>query len=78
MARVGSSHFRRANQGLAYCFSRRIAAAATPPEPAAPAAPAAPAEPAYMAELEQLNQLKAQGIISEEEYEAKKQQILGI
>jgi len=31
-----------------------------------------------MAELEQLNQLKTQGIISEEEYEAKKQQILGI
>ena len=31
-----------------------------------------------MAELEQLNELKTQGIISEEEYEAKKQQILGI
>jgi len=31
-----------------------------------------------MAELEQLNQLKTQGVISEEEYEAKKQQILGI
>ena len=34
--------------------------------------------PAYIAELEQLNELKTQGIISEEEYEAKKQQILGI
>jgi len=31
-----------------------------------------------MAELEQLNQLKTQGIISEEEYEAKKKQILGL
>jgi hypothetical protein len=31
-----------------------------------------------MAELEQLNQLKEQGILSEEEYEAKKKQILGI
>jgi hypothetical protein len=31
-----------------------------------------------MAELEQLNQLKTQGIISEEEYAAKKQQILGL
>ena len=31
-----------------------------------------------MAELEQLNQLKTQGIISEEEFEAKKKQILGL
>ena len=42
------------------------------------AAPAAPAEPDYAAELEKLAQLKAQGIISEEEFEAKKKQILGI
>ena len=41
-------------------------------------APAAPAEPDYAAELEKLAQLKAQGIISEEEFEAKKKQILGI
>src|SRR5438093_921505 len=52
--------------------------APAPAAPVAPAAPAAPAEPAYMAELEQLNQLKTQGIISEEEYEAKKKQILGL
>jgi hypothetical protein len=45
---------------------------------AAPAAPAAPAQADYMAELEQLAQLKAQGIISEEEFEAKKKQLLGI
>ncbi len=38
----------------------------------------APAPADYMAELEQLAQLKAQGIISEEEFEAKKKQILGI
>jgi hypothetical protein len=31
-----------------------------------------------MAELEQLNQLKEQGILSEEEYSAKKRQILGL
>jgi Short C-terminal domain len=43
-----------------------------------PQAPAAPATPPYMAELEQLGQLKAQGIISEEEFEAKKKQILGL
>jgi hypothetical protein len=42
------------------------------------AAPAAPAAPDYAAELEQLAQLKAQGILTEEEFEAKKKQILGI
>jgi hypothetical protein len=45
---------------------------------AAPAAAAAPAAPDYAAELEQLAQLKAQGILTEEEFEAKKKQILGI
>ena len=44
----------------------------------AAAAPPAPAELDYAAELEQLAQLKAQGIITEEEFEAKKKQILGI
>jgi hypothetical protein len=39
---------------------------------------AQPAEPDYAAELEKLAQLKAQGIITEEEFEAKKKQILGI
>jgi len=39
---------------------------------------AAPAEPDYTAELQQLAQLKNQGILSEEEFEAKKKQILGI
>lgn len=42
------------------------------------AAPAASAEPDYAAELEKLAQLKNQGILSEEEFEAKKKQILGI
>jgi hypothetical protein len=42
------------------------------------AAPAAPAQPDYAAELEQLAQLKAQGILTDEEFEAKKKQILGI
>ncbi len=45
---------------------------------AAAAAPAAPAAPDYAAELEQLAQLKAQGILTDEEFEAKKKQILGI
>ena len=50
--------------------------AAAQQQPAAP--PAAPAAPDYAAELEQLAQLKAQGILTEEEFEAKKKQILGI
>jgi len=45
---------------------------------AAPAAAAPAATPDYTAELQQLAQLKSQGILSEEEFEAKKKQILGI
>jgi hypothetical protein len=47
-------------------------------EPAASPSPAMAAEPDYTAELTQLAQLKAQGIITEEEFQAKKKQILGI
>jgi hypothetical protein len=39
---------------------------------------AAPEEPDYMAELEQLAQLRDQGILTPEEFEAKKKQILGL
>jgi hypothetical protein len=64
-------------------MSMHDAAAAPEPEyyappPPAPAPAAAPATPDYAAELEQLAQLKAQGILSEAEFEAKKKQILGI
>ena len=38
----------------------------------------AAAEPEYMEELEQLAQLRDQGILSPEEFEAKKKQILGL
>jgi hypothetical protein len=38
----------------------------------------APAAPDYTAEIEQLAQLKAQGILTEDEFQAKKKQILGI
>ena len=41
------------------------------------AAPVAP-EPEYVGELERLSQLRDQGILSDEEFEAKKKQILGI
>jgi hypothetical protein len=76
---------RRVARRTARRTARRQDAAAPPPQEAseAPAAAAAaarvaPPEPAYMAELEQLTQLKEQGILSEEEYAAKKQQILGL
>jgi len=47
-------------------------------EPQAAPPAAVPAEPEYMAELEQLAQLRDQGILSPEEFEAKKKQILGL
>jgi hypothetical protein len=49
-----------------------------PVEAAPTAAPSAAPEPAYMAELERLAQLREQGIVSEEEFQAKKKQLLGI
>jgi Short C-terminal domain len=49
------------------------------PQEAAPAAaPAAPAAPGYGAELEQLARLRDQGVITADDFEAKKRQILGI
>ncbi|HUC34474.1 MAG TPA: SHOCT domain-containing protein [Gaiellaceae bacterium] len=45
-------------------------------EPAPP--PAAPAQPDYAEELQKLAELKAAGIINDEEFEAKKKQILGL
>lgn len=44
----------------------------------APPSAAAPAEPDYMAELQKLAALRDQGIISADDFEAKKQQLLGI
>ena len=52
-------------------------AAAAQQQQAAPP-PAAAGEPDYMAELEQLAKLRDQGILSDEEFEAKKKQLLGI
>jgi hypothetical protein len=49
-----------------------------PVEDAAPAAAPAPPEPGYVGELERLSQLRDQGIISNDDFEAKKKQILGI
>ena len=62
--------------------SRRMSAAQAPPpaEAPAPAAPAqaAPAQQDDMAEIQQLAAMKDQGILTEEEFQAKKKQILRI
>lgn len=45
----------------------------------APAAPEAPAgEASYLAELEKLGELRDKGILTEEEFEAKKKMLLGL
>jgi hypothetical protein len=44
----------------------------------APPLSAAAAEPEYAAELKRLAQLKNEGVLTEEEFQAKKKQILGI
>ena len=52
--------------------------AAAQQQAAVAAAPAAPAEPDAAAEIQKYAALKGQGLITEEEFEAKKKQILGI
>jgi hypothetical protein len=68
----------QAEQAAAYqqqqAAAQQQAYAAPPPQAAA--APAG--EPDYMAELEKLAQLKNQGVITEDEFQAKKKQLLGI
>jgi hypothetical protein len=60
-------------------MNRRMEATAPAPAPApVAAAPAADPQPAYVAELEQLASLRDAGVLSDEEFEAKKRQILGI
>lgn len=49
-----------------------------PPPPPPPAPIATPAAPDPMAEIQQLAQLHEQGILTDEEFSAKKAQLLGI
>ena len=62
--------------------SRRMSAAQQPPQEAPPQAaapaPAAPAQQDDMAEIQQLAKMKDQGLLTDEEFQAKKKQILGI
>lgn len=66
---------------VAHRQQEKYAAQAQPqaaPAPAPAPVAAAPNEPEYMAELTQLAQLRDQGILTPEEFEAKKRQILGL
>jgi hypothetical protein len=59
--------------------SRRMADTQTPQQAAPPpAAAAAPAQQDDMAQIQQLATMKDQGLLTEEEFQAKKKQILGI
>ena len=63
--------------GMRQDFERMEEEPAKAAPPAAAATSAAP-EPEYIVELERLAQLRDQGIVSEEDFEAKKKQLLGI
>jgi hypothetical protein len=67
--------FVQGQMGMRQDFGRQGQPAEAAP---APAAPAASSEPEYMGELERLAQLRDQGIITDEDFEAKKKQLLGI
>jgi hypothetical protein len=66
--------FVQSKVGMRQDFGREEQAETT----VAPAPTATSSEPEYVGELERLAQLRDQGILSEEEFEAKKKQILGI
>lgn len=53
-------------------------AAGTPAAPAAPPSAAPPAQPDYITELKRLAELRDMGIITAEDFEAKKNQLLGL
>jgi hypothetical protein len=80
MYRTASRMQRRRSWGEARMGQRQDFEPADEPGAEAPqqAAPAAPEQPAYVAELEQLARLRDQGVLSPEEFEAKKRQLLGI
>ncbi len=72
---AGRVHHRQEQRWAEQEYAEQPQQAAPPPPPAA--APAA-AEPDYVAELQKLAQLRDSGVISSEDFEAKKKQLLGI
>lgn len=76
MPLVGGPNFRRGRRrGLVVgaAIGKRRANNAQQPAPEQ-----ASEEPAYVAELKQLEQLKEQGVITQEEFDAKKKKLLGL
>jgi hypothetical protein len=71
-------HKKYAEQDAAYMQSQAAAMEQGFEQGAAAPAPAPAAEADYAAELQKLAELKAAGILTEEEFETKKRQILGI
>ncbi len=78
---------RRTSRRTSRRMNRRMQPAAPAPQPvyqappapaAAPPAPSADPAPAYMAEIEQLASLRDADVLTPEEFEAKKRQILGL
>jgi len=69
--RVARRTSRRTSRRMADAQTSQLAA---PP----PAAAAAPAQQDDMAQIQQLATMKDQGLLTEEEFQAKKKQILGI
>lgn len=57
-------------------YEEQTAPQAAPPPPP-PAAPAAPSQADTIEQLKQLGELKAQGILTEEEFAAEKAKVLG-
>jgi len=77
MYRTASRMQRRRSWMEAQMGARQDFEPADEPEGTGPA-PAASGQPAYVAELEQLARLRDQGVVSPEEFDAKKRQLLGI
>ena len=71
---------RRTSRRTSRRMARRTAPAQAAPPAAAPAPPPteAPQTKSYVKELEELSALKEKGILSEEEFQAKKKQILNL
>lgn len=66
-------------QAEAQAYEQQQYAAAQPPAPppVAPAAPAAPAQSDLTGQLAKLGELHSQGVLSDEEFAAAKQRLLG-
>ena len=76
---AGTAGYAMGRKGGKKAAEEQAPPAQAPAQAAPPAAqPAAPPGDDYAAELQKLASLKEQGILTEEEFQAKKKQVLGI